>query len=872
MAIHPQPAPILAAMEPQSSQTHASSPTKFGVPGPSEDRGIMAAKSPSVTKSVGARGLLHTWTDSKSTVIAELSFMDVMAILLVLMQLPYSVLGLIQVCFAFLTFGSLPTAWSPSSILHDLSQSHGGSPSIITMLIMDFLCGGALSISWMPKDFPMDLAQAVIAVSLGGGTSGRNGNAQSLLCFGIVGLHHLLGQRLWNIRYHILSVVCSVLNIASSSTKFGPFEPDDILDTLDVTPEIDRNWFRRVVELHIFAQGLLRILRRWIMHWGSVRRGESDPAFIPPGSPAVSANPAILDGGRNTSSDGRQPGPSPAPREGGREKSLSITKKKKKQATFVRSQQPFWAAIANTKVTVLKEIEQSKASQDLFEGGTRGVVRPDGPAHQSTGSRIWITHVSDTDVCFKLCQMTRPDSPGSADTPTEEGRTTQPLPFTVRVNGAEWSSASIESDESVGEKRLLKGKIFGLTSLTNYVVEVFQPQSQVLIHSVTLVTRPDPNLDRAPLEGSFRPSSPTSTLRKSISAAESHLSDCRNRSKRGRKNRQNNVNNLKKEIGKAESHLASTGNTDERQRQRSYQYNQSIKQAESMTESLAQQVQDLGEIPSDQRRAANLSKESLSTRKEAHAKLCLEVENTKSDFKKQVSIARGEATSLQKSQERYQNRLQKLQTQREALLAASEQEQQDQKRRDQTRLSEMAKAVDEERRLRVQLRNTESQRSNVNEQSAHLEQQLQFLEQGYVGNDVGVPQTPEGSFSNLAVAPNRLPSGLNPFHPMQPPIGTPPAQSRRSSVFKQTRVRSSSMLSNMSGFTEDEIDPGQQRPNGVNHGQNNPHLTAREGSVGSSGGSQRPGSSSRPNTTSPAPPKLSPIGAGRNSPWNTRNA
>ena len=377
----------------------------------------------------------------------------------------------------------------------------------------------------------------------------------------------------------------------------------------------------------------------------------------------------------------------------------------------------------------------------------------------------------------------------------------------------------------------------------------------------------------APVEGSFRPSSPISTLKKSIAAAESNLTDHRNRLKKNKRARQNAITTLRKDINKVESHLTSTGNNDEKQLKRSAQYTQSIKQTDAATGDLVQQVQDLGDVPQSQREAAAASKGQWKTRKHEHGAMREDLDKIKADSAKQLTAARSDIASLQQKQERLTSRLSKLSTQRENLLAANAQDAQDQKRRDQTRVSEMARAHDEERRLKAQLRNYDVQSSNVKEQNLQIEHQLHFLELGYVGAEYGVPQTPETTFSSMALGENRPPPGLGALPPFQQPIGTPPVHSRRGSLFKQSRVRSSSMLSAISGMTDDQIDSSPSQPlNGVHSGPAAMHATAGESSVGSSGGSQRPGSSSRPNTTSPAPLKLSPIGAeiGRNTSRNAK--
>ena len=436
-------------------------------------------------------------SNTASTVIAQLSPLDVIAILLVLMQLPYSVLAIFHVCFAFLTFGSPPTGWSFSSIFSatDWLQSHGGSPSIVTMTLVDAIFFGLWCLLPLGKDFTLDLAQAVVAISLGGGTSGGSGRTQGVFCFGIVAIHHMLGQKLWNTRHYLLAGFCSLLNMLTVNTTFGPFDPDDILDALDVCPDTDRSWPRILLELHIVTQGVVRIIRRWFirpsMQKLTARKGESDPRYIPPDSPSIPLNAVHQDVGRNPSGDGRHPGPSPAGREGGREKSISIVKKKRKQATFVRSQQPFWAAIANTKVTVSKEIEQSHASQDSEEAGSSSVEHLGSSINQCRNFCVWITDIQDTEIRFKALYLRQKEPSQESDLQVDLQSS-----VVVLINGAEWASTALVPDGSRDGDSLLSGKIFGLTSLTNYMIQFVKATDRSLIQTIKLVTRPDETVDQ----------------------------------------------------------------------------------------------------------------------------------------------------------------------------------------------------------------------------------------------------------------------------------------------------------------------------------------------------------------------------------------
>ena len=315
---------------------------------------------------------------------------------------------------------------------------------------------------------------------------------------------------------------------------------------------------------------------------------------------------------------------------------------------------------------------------------------------------------------------------------------------------------------------------------------------------------------------------------------------------------------LKKEIDSVETRVQSCGGYDERQRQKQFQYRQNIKQAEDSFANIADEIEHAGEVPDGERQAATDRKDTWSTQKKSHSSIRSEMEATKSNMSRQVSTARTETSQLQQKQERITARLQKLNAQREGLVAANEQDDQDQKRRDQVRMSELKKVANEKRKMQMHVQSVDNQRLNIFEQCATMEQQLQVLD-GNLGlampGDAGVPPTPEGTYSSPVYQSNRLPQAFAAGNAVQPPIGTPPAHSRRGSLLKQNRVRSSSMLSNVSGFTDDEI-RANYAPNGVNAGGGKGHLGHDGSPVAASGTQPRPG----------------PIGAerDRNSPRNMK--
>lgn len=416
----------------------------------------------------------------------------------------------------------------------------------------------------------------------------------------------------------------------------------------------------------------------------------------------------------------------------------------------------------------------------------------------------------------------------------------------------------------------------------------------------------------APLEEYLRPSSPTSTLKKSINAAEVNLADYRNRCKKTRKDHKSANNGLRKEVDIIDSRLSSCGGNDERQRQRQIQYRQNIKQAEEAYAIVVEEIEQLGDIPDADNKAAAASKQRWRHQEKAHKSARDELEQAKAERERQVAASKAETTQQQQKHDRLTARLNKLTLQRESLLAAQAQDSKDQKRRDQTRFSEMAASAEMERSYNANNARVEAQRHNQLEQIAHFEHQIMLLETAlppppasYLADAYGLSQ------HSLArplttVPPPGFPGALPGYQHHS--IGTPPIHSRRSSLIAKSRGRSSSMLSTVSAFTDDEIDGPMPHPqsqihvqsgnpaaasaaaaaiahatNGtgaqpaavsaaaaaISHATNGMHAHhVSNGSRGSSGGSASRSSQaasgrpvSRTDTASPRP-KLSPIGAG----------
>lgn len=864
---------------------------------------------------------LFQHADCPTTVIAPWSIVDIITILMVLMQLPSSVLTLVNLVFAFLTFGAPPAGWSTATVASasEWLQSHGGNPSLLTMVFLDIIFLGLWSLTptW-GKDIVLDFSQAVVAISLGGCSTGVQAKLNGIVSIVIICVYHLLGMdTAW--RNVPLKIIAYGLSLLTSQTELGSLEYRDILDAFDIVPDVGRSWPRILLELHIVTQGIVRVLRRSLARTSVPRSSGKKPSGSADSTTGTSVVDASTEGARNTSSDGRQPGPSPATKDS-RDKSISSGKKRRKQATFVRSQQPFWAAIASTKVTVSKEIEQSQSSRDSFEAGASSVEQLGSASNNCFDDSVWVSEIHDTEVWFSAVYFVLNDGQGGPSSKEQPGASSDSL--VIRVNSTEWTQTSVIYGGQRDGKSVLTGKIFGLTPLSNYRIEFARADDDALLHSVNLLTRPHSSLEdqgmsscvprrrrnpeliftsqAAPIESTFRPSSPMSTLRKSINAAETNLSEHRNRSKKTKKDHKSSTNALRREVDIIENRLSTFTGNDERQRQRQIQFRQNIKQAEDSAESMSAEISDLGEVPDEERQTASDSRANWKHMDKEHDSRREELDATRASRERQLATARAETTQQQQKHDRLGTRLNKLNIQRDGLLAAQAQDSHDQQQRDLSRLSELQTRAGTERNYTLNVQRLKNERAELSERQAHLEQQVLLLENGPAfSSDPHLPnsiRTPEVSFAAPAFgglqrsATAAPPPGFGSMSPFAAPsqLGQPGSQllSRRGSLMTKTgRGRSSSMLSNVSGFTDDEIGGEASHhfgmPPALNGAYANgvPHvgaLTDRQGSTGSGGtparmdeasvlGASTSRPDSRPATTSPKP-KLSPIGAGRASP------
>lgn len=377
-----------------------------------------------------------------STILKSCPMYDTIAILIFLLQLPPMVLTLVQFLFASLTF--MPPGGASSGSLtsnFDIFQGPAGTPSLGTMIAMDGFCllfWGLFMWTWA-QNFALDLAHVQVAITLGGGSSGKNGGVNAL-CVGIVLLLHVIRSK--GIQDFVLGHLLSAKIVSPDVlSQYAHFLPPEFRRT---EPQTSPSWIRSLLAVHILAQAGTAMARRSMAKNRSPQPSRSGKRADTEASAGSQTQiDSAFESGASVSSvlgpDGQIITPSGLKDSRDR---LTSAKKRRRQANQVRSRQPFWAALASTKVTVMREYEHSRAMSKttrglpMTEDDLQGVTLDDG--------LIWITNVDSSSIKFAAGDFSCADDPttsGACETGCLGGDYMEP--FYVCVNGAHWATATI---------------------------------------------------------------------------------------------------------------------------------------------------------------------------------------------------------------------------------------------------------------------------------------------------------------------------------------------------------------------------------------------------------------------------------------------
>lgn len=726
-----------------------------------------------------------------STILKSCPIYDTIAILIFLLQLPPMFLTLIQFLFASMTF--MPPTGAPSASalnLHfDIFQGPAGTPSLGTMIAMDGFClfvWGLFLWTWA-QNFALDLAQVQVAITLGGGSAGRNGGVNVLCVFIVLILNLFRSQGVQEfLLNHVLSAKIFSANFLS---LYSDFSSSTVLEDSQTSP----SWIRSLLAVHILAQAGTAIARRSMAssHAATAaklgKRVDTEASVCAtdrPDSATFDSSAASISS--TTAADG--PMLPSTIRDGGRER-VTSAKKRRRQANQVRSRQPFWAALASTKVTVMREIENSRAAH---KGAALSVLNSgEGKMEDVLEELVWITQVDFSSIKFEASDFgIVDDSTGTVNYDSLSPSQLREVFFSIYLNGAQWTSVTLTkltTDQSAGIR--WRGEITGLAPNFSYNVAFVRNDLHQDVCVVNLKTPPTPDAEQGRFICSLlqaqpslttssvnaalfppaprallRPSSPTSTIRNSITATESKLNDLRSRLKKAKNDHRVHLSKLKKEVENYNNRL-STGGDENRLNQRSMQLERNIRSTEEAISAMETQLQELENVPEKEMKEWRSAKGAYDKQKSEVDAAKEKLSETHQAIARDVQTHQQELSSLVQRHERLKARQARQKEDHESLTNANAQGLSEKERKATERANRAKDRAKVEAGFYEQFQsiarsvsdyqmraNQTWQQVSALENAQQRQQEQMFLQQG--------PLTPEGILPGTGPAPISRPSAF----------------------------------------------------------------------------------------------------------------
>jgi hypothetical protein len=592
-----------------------------------------------------------------------------------------------------------------------------------------------------------------------------------------------------------------------SSTTNGFISSPDPEESLEQFSQNRRRpqshtWIRSILAIHILTQGVVRYVREWLM------RKKRDTSTVDP-----EAGKSTTESSADATAPSAPPTVETVPLPNSSHAAVN-SKKKKKESAQVRLRQPLWSALASTKIVMVKEYETSHtAAESATISSLSGEDLPNAPLEKEA-DMIWITYIGPDEVFFSTSFFPNHSVPESVDQKSMEAGIDRCKPFYVRVNKNVWQPTRINvSDETDGiaELKSWNGEIFGLAPMSDYQCDFVSTTDDRILFSSNVKTLPPADvavgLGPGPAFGG-RPGSPTTTLKTSIASSEIKLNEEKARQKKERKEQRAKLTSLRKDIEKLSNSIASGGGNEDRQRQKHQQHLSQMKQAEEAIAEINAEIDHFEAIPDDSKSPFSVQKKEYQQQREQHKQSLKNFNKEKAAADQDIQSLTAELTNMQTKRERLQGRIAKLNTEHERITDAN------------------ARGLSEVQRMEREHQDKESTRAKLEKmwqdslaahnggiadrQAALLQcnAAIENLRQLELYNQAQQTHSPTSSVPNLnaiydaSIPENNIahnyPWQSVPLYPHAPPMAnfsSPPAPARR-------RGRTSSMHSNVSGFTE----------------------------------------------------------------------
>lgn len=744
-----------------------------------------------------------------STILKSCPMYDTIAILIFLLQLPPMVLTCVQFLFASLTF--MPPSGGAAGSLSsnfDIFQGPAGTPSMGTMIAMDGFCllfWGLFMWTWA-QNFAIDLAHVQVAITLGGGGSGKNGGVNTL-CVGIVLLLHIVRSK--GIQEFVTGHLVSAKLISPDLlSQYSNILPAEFRRTESQTSP---SWLRSLLAVHILAQAGTAMARRAMAKNRSPapsrtgKRGDTEASAGSQGQ----ADSALESAASLSSSF---VGPDGQLIKDGKDR-LTSAKKRRRQANQVRSRQPFWAALASTKVTVMREYEHSrvlsKTARGLTEDDLQGVYLDEG--------LVWITDVDSSSIKFAagdLADDSLTPSTGDVDHIDSEAE-----PFYVCVNGALWATATIcRVTDSKGSSIVhWEGEISGLAPNCAYTCSFVRSDTDEEICAMSVKTPATTNAEQGkllsrvgkhslplvnlislaavssvptPPQPTYRPSSPTTTLKNSVINAEAKLNEKRSRLKKAKNDHKLLISKIRRELD-SYNHRLQSGTDENRQKQRSLQLERNIRQTEEATAVLEEQLDNMENIPEEEMEEWTAQKAEYDRELELFNQTKEEVSEARLASAQQMAALEQELNVVVQKRERLQSRRLRVNEQYERIISANAQGLNERERRaaeqfarEQDHAKMEANFHEQFASISQSVQDFQLRTSQLWQQASAIEQSIQQQQQQML-LDSG-PLTPEGNLPGtnpvIETTTTSAPTGRALLGLSFPPLKSSPLQTSSSPV------------------------------------------------------------------------------------------
>ncbi|ETN36922.1 uncharacterized protein HMPREF1541_07909 [Cyphellophora europaea CBS 101466] len=761
-----------------------------------------------------------------NTILRSRPACDTISLLIVLLALPSMVLTMVQALFASLTLMPGAGPLSIASVI-DVFQGSFGAPSLATMIWVDT----AVFLIWIclwnwAQNFALDLAQIHIAITLGNGSSGKS-NSANTICFVLMMCLHTGRSR--GVRKFVLSnlIPTGLLSETRLAELLHYLPTDaDFGDTPGAPSKL-----RSLFAIHILSQALISFIRRQVTNAQAGTASKSNKRVDPEAAAGSAQAEANLDGGAATASGtDYQPPPPPMLRDA---KAQGLTaKKRRRQANHVRSRQPFWAALASTKVHVLREVENKK-------GLPHAATSQDGYNELPQSDNVWIRNVDPSSIHVEA-RFTALSYEDQDPTPQESLR-----PLFVRINGAKWQSVQIDEindENAVGNWNV---EINGLAPNCTYTctfhdAETGEEFASVMVRTPVLIDKDYPTTMVSTPVQPARPQSPTTTLKNSIASEEGKLAEARRRLGQLKRQHKAALNKADREVDALNARLRSGGD-DNKLRQKLLQTERQIRQTEDNTSNLSSALDTLETVPEDETLEWNNRKAAFEEQKRFLAEATEGLVKAKAAADSELACHNNELTSAVARKDRLTSRVTKLNEQHDRIMQANAEGMNEKERKEADNAAKQAEQLHREKellenisRLNAQLYEAQIQTNNywreieIMDKQDQLQRSKLMLQNG--------PLTPEGELPGTRFMPQSArPFAFGSFNTL--PVTTAEAPESPFLAYASTlpnggrpRSGTNQSIGGLSNFSDDfdDADPippplqeNGRKGSGSSRGQNN---------------------------------------------------